>query len=315
MIEKIFNTAEHSHEEWLEARRQGIGGSDAATVVGLNKYSSRFSLWCDKVGRLPEKEDTEAMRIGRDLEQYVADRWMEKTGKKCRRDFGMYRNSLYPWALADIDRRVIGENAGVECKTTSAVKISDLDAGNIPLYFYCQCQHYMAVRGFDRMYLAILVLGRGGGFRDFVIERDEEEIAALMAAEEAYWTDYVVAGIPPELDGSEATEEAVKALYGAETPDTSMLMYEHDTLLEQLAEAKAAKKAADAREKELQNQVMAIMGDRARAEGTGYKISWTSQSRSIVDAKALKEALPDVYQRFARTSTSRVLRMTAKKSA
>ena len=64
-------------EKWLEERRKGIGGSDAAALVGMNSYSTPYTVWADKTGRLPEKEDSEAMRQGRDLEQYVAERFME----------------------------------------------------------------------------------------------------------------------------------------------------------------------------------------------------------------------------------------------
>ena len=117
--EKVVCVKDITHDEWLALRRTGIGGSDAATVVGLNPYSSPYYLFCDKRGELAEKADTEAMRQGRDLEQYVADRWMERTGKKCKRNNYMWRSTKWPFMLADIDREVVGENAGLECKTTS----------------------------------------------------------------------------------------------------------------------------------------------------------------------------------------------------
>ena len=70
---------------WLEARRGSLGGSDAAAVLGLNPYASPYSVWAEKTGRVPDKPDNEAMRLGRDLEDYVAARWQEETGKKTRR--------------------------------------------------------------------------------------------------------------------------------------------------------------------------------------------------------------------------------------
>ena len=72
MSKVIVNTNGLSREEWLAYRRKGLGGSDASTVCGLNPYSCKLTLWADKTGRLPEKEDTEAMRTGRDLEDYVS---------------------------------------------------------------------------------------------------------------------------------------------------------------------------------------------------------------------------------------------------
>ena len=72
-----------TREEWLYDRLKGIGGSDVGAVLGLNKYKSAYTLWAEKCGLLQdEEEDNEAMRVGRDLEQYVADRFTEATGKK-----------------------------------------------------------------------------------------------------------------------------------------------------------------------------------------------------------------------------------------
>ena len=70
-----------NRDQWLELRRRGLGGSDAATVVNLNPYSSRLALYADKLGLIPDRDDNEAMRQGRDLEAYVAERWCERPGK------------------------------------------------------------------------------------------------------------------------------------------------------------------------------------------------------------------------------------------
>ena len=67
---KKISTKGMSREEWLERRRKTIGGSDAAGIVGLSKWASPFSVWADKTGRAAEKADTEAMRQGRDMEDY-----------------------------------------------------------------------------------------------------------------------------------------------------------------------------------------------------------------------------------------------------
>ena len=76
---RVVNVSKISREEWLEFRREGIGGSDAAVVLGLNPFRSLLELYSDKLGLLPDKEDTELMRTGRDLEQYVASRFCEAT--------------------------------------------------------------------------------------------------------------------------------------------------------------------------------------------------------------------------------------------
>ena len=136
-----------NREEWLMRRRKTIGGSDAAGIVGLSKWASPFSVWADKTGRAAEKEDTEAMRQGRDLEDYVARRWMEETGKRVYRLPAMLYHPKYPFAHADVDRMVMGENAGLECKTTFSLDLKQFNGVEFPVQYYAQCIHYLAVTG------------------------------------------------------------------------------------------------------------------------------------------------------------------------
>lgn len=79
MYEKI-PTGERTREEWLRLRKTGLGGSDAGAVCGLHPYSSAMKVFRDKTGDEVEELDTEAVRIGHDLEQYVAERFTEATG-------------------------------------------------------------------------------------------------------------------------------------------------------------------------------------------------------------------------------------------
>ena len=61
-----------SRDAWLEERRKSIGGSDAPSIIGLNPWQSPYTVWADKLGKLPPKEDNEAMRLG-PLEELLAD--------------------------------------------------------------------------------------------------------------------------------------------------------------------------------------------------------------------------------------------------
>lgn len=168
-----------TREEWLYDRLKGIGGSDVGAVLGLNKYKSAYTLWAEKCGLLQdEEEDNEAMRVGRDLEQYVADRFTEATGKKIRKSGFSFQSEKHPFMLANVDRLIVGEKAGLECKTASALTRCDFENGDIPPSYYCQCMHYMAVTGFEKWYIAVLVMGKG--FFWYEINRNEEEIEALI---------------------------------------------------------------------------------------------------------------------------------------
>lgn len=309
--EAVVNVTTITREQWLEYRRSGIGGSDASTIVGLNPFSSSYYLYCEKVGALPEKEDTEAMRHGRDLEQYVAERWMERTGKRVKRNNTMWRSTIWPWMLADIDREVVGENAGLECKTTSLYNKHDFAGGEIPLTYYVQCQHYMAVMGFERMYLAVLVLNRG--FYDFVIERDEEEISALAAAEGEFW-ERLQREEPPELDGSDATQNALRQMYPEEDSGLELMLpkdaaaelaqYQH--IQEAILDLQNERDAIKAR-------TMARMGAAALGFTDGLSCSWVTRRRTSVDTAALKRDYPEIYKKYLKTTEYRVFSVKERK--
>ena len=119
MYETIL-TVGMGHEEWLRLRKTGLGGSDAGAICGLNPYASPMSVYKDKTSDGVDGEDSESMRQGRDLEDYVARRFMEATGLKVRRSNQMYRSREHPFMIADVDRLVTGKDAGLECKTASA---------------------------------------------------------------------------------------------------------------------------------------------------------------------------------------------------
>ena len=156
-MKKLVSTLNLSHEEWLRYRKLGIGGSDAGAVCGLNPYRTAMQVYFDKTSDAVENTDNEAMRQGRDLESYVAQRFMESTRKKVRRSNAIFRHENYPFLLANVDRMVSGENAGLECKTASPYVADQWKDGQIPLHYQIQCYHYMNVCNADAWYIAVLI--------------------------------------------------------------------------------------------------------------------------------------------------------------
>ncbi len=300
------STAGMSRAEWLEQRRKTIGGSDTAGVIGLSQWPSPMSVWADKLGKLPEKPETEAMRLGRDLEDYVAHRWMEAAGKRVKRLKAMLYNDLYPFAHADIDRWVLGENAGLECKTTSALDIRKFRDVEFPEQYYAQCVHYMAVTGAERWYLAVLVFGRG--FFRFTLERDQAEIDALMATEAAFW-EYVKAGTPPPADGSDATSDTLQTVY-QETSDGEVELFGREGLLRERDELKEQEKALERRVSEIENIIKLDLGESEKGRCDGYTVTWKPQTRRTFQLKQFEEDHPDIsLESYYENSVSRTFRI------
>lgn len=284
------STARMGREEWLALRRKSIGGSDAAGIIGLSRWSSPYTVWADKTGRIPDKPDTEAMRIGRDLEDYVARRWCEATGKRCRRKNVILYNRLYPFAHADIDREVIGEDAGLECKTTSALNVRKFRDVEFPEEYYAQCVHYLAVTGFSRWYLAVLVFGRG--FYVYTLERDQAEIEALMQAERTFWQ-YVKTDSPPPVDGGMPTTEAIQTIY-AESSGQSIQLFGREAALREYQELRDRRGVLETRMREIENIVKLDMQDAETAACGEYTIRWRNTSRKTFQPRAFQHDHPEL---------------------
>ena len=309
---KRISTKGMSREEWLMRRRKTIGGADAAGIVGLSKWASPFSVWADKTGRAAEKEDTEAMRQGRDLEDYVARRWMEDTGKRVYRLPAMLYHPQYPFAHADVDRMVTGENAGLECKTTFSLDLKQFNGVEFPVQYYAQCVHYLAVTGADRWYLAILAYGRG--FFTFVLERDQAEIDALMAAEADFWK-LVEQDTPPDADGSEATSAALRELYPI-SEHTAADLFGRDTVLKEYMRLKEDKKTLDTRLGEIENTIKADMGEAESGFCGLFHISWKSQTRQSFQTKEFAKDHPNIdLTPYYKNTNLRPFKVTEEKEA
>lgn len=298
----LSSTKDLPHNEWLKLRCKGIGGSDAAAIVGLSPWSSPLSVYLDKKGLSAEKTATEPMRQGTDLEEYVARRFMEDTGKTVRRCNFLLQSPDHPFMIANVDRLVVGERAGLECKTTSPFNRKGYEEGEIPPNYYVQCQHYMSVTGLPKWYLAVLVLGTA--FHVFEIDRNEDDIAALIAAEEKFWNLHVVASVPPAPTGSSADGEALSHLFPHST-DTEIPLYGLETTAETILALKDQKKALEEQIALHEQTLKASMQDAERGILKGYKASWKSSVRTTLDAKALALDRPDIYDAYKKTTNTR----------
>lgn len=306
MIRKI-PTANMSKEDWEKLRSTTIGGSDAAAILGMNPHKSAYALWAEKTGKvIPEDiSQKEAVRLGTDLEDYVAHRFTEATGKKVRREnYTVFRDDM-PYAHANYDRLVVGENAGLEIKTTNALNMKKFKNGEFPANYYCQCVHYMMISGLKRWYLAVLVLGIE--FKVFVIERDEAEIEALRMAEENFWYQ-VQNDLPPEIDGMDSTLDALNAEFPVSEPDSEIDLTGCAVDLAILDECTQQIKALEEKKAAAQARIMEAMGSAERGGYRSYRVTWKSQKRQTFDRKRFEKengAIPEVY---LKTSESRTFR-------
>lgn len=307
MARKLVNTKEISHEEWLELRKRSIGGSDSAICVGMNQYKSLISLYAEKKGLSKVFEGNGATKLGTYLEDFVAKEYMEITGNKVRNDNFMYADDEYDFITANVDRVIIGQNGAVECKTMGSFGKYDLDNEDIPAHYYCQCQHYMMVMGYDFMDLAIYVLQHDHP-NIIRIERNEKFIADLRKAEVEFWKENIEKNVIPEPDGSEDSIETVKELYSEAVSEEEIYIPEVDELIERYKSACEDIKTLTDEKTMLQAQICAKLGVGGVGYGDEYGCSWKTQSRTNFDSKKLKEEHPEIYAQYASVSEYPIFR-------
>lgn len=302
-LNKLVSTSGMDHETWLQYRKKGIGGSDAGSICGLNPYSTAISVFQDKTQQIVEKQDNESMRQGRDLEEYVARRFMEETGKKVRRANAIFYREENPFMLANVDRLIVGENAGLECKTASAYSADKWKDGHIPESYEIQCHHYMAVTGADSWYIACVILGK-----EFIwhkIERDEEIIQMLIKVESDFWNNNVLQNKMPAPDGSKAADEIISKYYKKSDPDKVISLNGFDEKLKRRSEIISLQEKLDHEKKQIEQEIKVYMEDAEQADSDQYSVTWKSVSSSRIDSKKLKSDFPDVYQSCVKESELR----------
>lgn len=190
-----------SREEWLQARKNYIGGSDAAAILGLNPWKTNVDLWEEKTGR-KEKEDIsdkEAVKFGSMAEPYLRELFrLDNPDLEVRyMENNMFLNDTYPWAHASLDgwlKDKEGRAGILEIKTTTIQNYASVKKweNKIPDNYYCQILHYFLVTGFD---FAIVKARLKFDFenpycqiRHYRIERQEceNDIILLMDAERRF---------------------------------------------------------------------------------------------------------------------------------
>ncbi len=304
----LISTEGLSRDKWLDLRRAGIGGSDAAAVIGANKYCSRLSLWAEKTGRASPQADNPRMRLGRDLEAYVTQRFVEKTGMQVRASGAMYVHDVHNFIIANLDGEIVGENAGLECKTAnfSFSKFPDI-ADDLPPHYLAQCRHYINVMGYDKMYLAVLDFS-SGELGVFEIPRDRK-CNELLAAEVDFWNNFIIPDKRPDPDGSDSAEETLKQLCKPNR-DVCAELSDCSEVAEELFLIRDKIHGLEGEERKLRQVLISKMDGCSIGVTDKYRVTLSQQNRTSVDSKLLKKNYPEVFEKCAKVSVSNVFKIT-----
>lgn len=291
------------HEEWLMQRLDGIGGSDAASVLGISPFKSRLELWHEKVSKKIDPESAEELifQIGHALEPIVAKKYVGLTGRKLEmRPRRIHPD--YPFMIGNIDREIVGDKRGpgiLEIKTKGAWV--DWHSEDIPPYYMAQVQHYLSVFGYNWAGFAVLDLGTRK-VTHIDIERDDKFISKIIQEEAKFW-ELVEKKISPEVECSKACEEFLRKHFKL-SEDITIDLIGNDEATKWatiLKDVRSQIKILDAREVECKNYLMSLVGRAEKAVGDSYSITWKApKDKEVFDIDKFRIDYPKLVKKYTK---------------
>lgn len=313
MKAKLIMTVEQAandHEAWEKLRMSGIGGSDVAVIMGYNPWKKPYALYCEKVGLVPPEDlsANEAVEWGTKLEPIVAQKFSEVTGKKLKR-WGTVCNPDAPWQMANFDRLIVGEDCGLECKTANAFKKEEWEGDSVPDAYYCQCEWYCFLSGFSGWWIACLIGGQHFEYK--YIPRNDAFIQDMLEKVTDFWENYVLAKVPPDVDGSESSTEALKKAYPSSNGMEIALPSQANELFLRLDELDKTLALVKEQQEQAKNQLKLMLGDNEIGVIGDRKVTWkTQKARATIDSKKLQKEYAEAYQACVKYGEpSRVMRI------
>lgn len=273
-----------SRDEWLAGRRNTIGASDAATVLGINPYKSAFTLHAEKTGEIPPFGGSIRTQIGHELEPLVTRLYEEATGVVLfdPGDFTTYSHPDHPWLRCTPDRMTMPNyDRAVELKTMGrrvAKKMQD----NARLEHQVQLQIQLAILGLTAGDIAALNIEEGDDEKAlsiFPYARNDRLLTAMLPRLKEFW-DRVQANDPPPIDDTESTAATLRLLHPDDNGETVTLTNEACAASLRLAKIKEAMKQLEGQERQARNEIIACLGSATYGEGEGIKMSYRTQTRA-----------------------------------
>lgn len=309
----LTSTENMPYADWLEYRKQGIGGSDASVVCGISRYKSPVELWMEKTNQIPCQEAGEAAYWGTQLEAMVRTEFSKRTGVEVRRVLQLLQSTEHPFMLANLDGVCEHPDLGAcvfEAKTASAYKAGEWD-DTIPDEYMLQIQHYMAVTGYRGAYIAVLI--GGNTFRWRFVARDEGLIASLIELEADFWN-HVKDGTPPPLDGSNAAARFLSEQFPNSTPQSQIVLPDTAAeLLRQYEDACERLEDITQQKQQAENLLKQMMGENEIGKLENHIVTWKSIAQERLDSKTLKAEHPALYRKYTNRTSYR--RFSVRKSA
>ncbi|GGM85093.1 hypothetical protein GCM10012275_64820 [Longimycelium tulufanense] len=303
-----------SLDEWVTARRDGIGGSEVAQAAGISPFATPFQLWLQKTGRVePDFDDNtrERMYWGTVLEPVLLAEFARRhPDLTLVPPEGTYAVPGQTWIRATSDGLVVDDGTVVElveCKTGDHRQLAAWADDDVPVHYVAQCQWQAHVMGVERV--RVVALLDTSTYLERVVERDDELIGMLLDAATEFWH-HVQADTPPPVDASDTAARMLAAM--PVEPGRAVELPPHwDKTIRRRHEFDELIKAYRAERDVLDNELRLAMGAAEEAHLDGRRVARfrapSRPSRSC-DYDRLATEFPDAYAAcVAETASSRRL--------
>lgn len=264
---------------WLESRRNGIGSSDVAKIIGLSEWGNALTVYNAKVDPARSEELTPPLEWGHRLEPVVASAIMDHYGWKLDK-VPTLRHAKHEFLIASPDR-VNQDGDLIEIKTTSrSVGWGDIDTNEIPEQYWLQTQHQLEVA--DRQICWVFVLIGHCDFRRYRVERDPDYMPTVFESLAEFWA-CVESKTPPAFDWSHpVTLAAVKRMFVPKPGTAIDLGEESVSLTDAYVQCGEEIKALETKKDEYKARLIAAIGEHE----LGCLPDGRSISRKLVQRKA-----------------------------
>ncbi len=279
-----FVKATQRSPEWLELRRQGLGASDMAAVMGVSPYKTPYQLWAEKTGATPPQKVGAAANRGVILEDAVGQYYEQERGVKLRKSNGVVRLRKHPRIMASLDRTIVGEPKGiVEIKTSASPRWS---MWPVPPEVQVQVQTQLGITGSE--WCDVVALLGGLVFKIERVQFDPMLWAEIQRAA-LLFLDAVDSKTPPQLEALDAQAFAIA------TPQGSQEFVEATSDLErvyaQLRETNTELHFIEQKKGSLEIIIKEAIGEKAGLAGNGWTVYWKQARPSeVTDWKMVAQA-------------------------
>lgn len=289
-------------------RKEFIGGSDIAAVMGLSPWKTPLQLFLEKTGQVDQADlsDNEAVQLGSELEDFVAKKFSRVTGKDVRRAPCYYTDKEYPFMKCQVDRLVTGTDELLECKTASLRKESEWRDDEVPAHYILQVQWQLMITGRSLAYIACLIGGQR--FVHKKIQADNALQKTMRDRAVDFWVNYVQKNVAPMAMLGD--DEALLALHPRNNEEIQ-LVESMDTAIARRQELSMHIEQMKEEKELIEVKIKECCGDNLGIKTSRYLATWKEQKRSGVDVEALKK--DGIYDFYLKESKTRVLRVSLNK--